>query len=112
MHDKAESMHSCHHHLPILPTLLCCRQALQRCGAKIAQRLSDADLLTTAHLELKLGRGLEHKHNRASETEPAHLLGLGQRLAVENRRGGAVHGFCICAERVIAAGADVRTEVL
>ena len=92
--------------LPFLPRLL----SRQRSG-DVTERLAYFDLLTVLDRELEVRGGLEDEHNRAPEAEAAHLLRGRERLAVEQRRGGGVDRFGVCA-RGRGATAFVRTEGL
>lgn len=49
----------------------------------VAECLPDLDLLSSLHLEFKCLWCLEYEHDRASETEPAHLFGGPQGLPIE-----------------------------
>lgn len=50
----------------------------------IAQPLPNLDFLIRMDRKLKVIRCLEYQNDSAAQAEPAHLLGFGKRLAVED----------------------------
>ena len=78
----------------------------------VSEHLSHFHLLARAYSELEVMRRLEHEHDRASETETAHLHSLGERLTIQDRGRARVDRLRERADRVVASLTDVGTERL
>ncbi|KAL7285892.1 hypothetical protein ACG7TL_001003 [Trametes sanguinea] len=81
-------------------------------GSEVPEFLPNLDLLARSDVELEVVRRLEYEHDRAPETEAAHLVALRERLAIEEGRRTRVDSFGVGAHGMLAAGTDVGAQCL